>query len=263
MDTREDTITMLYYDRNDNERIYAVDGTLADGSSSHQFDIKTYDRSIVEGDLAGAGDEMKDIIWDGIQAFAMKFVKGGAGAGTVYIHSKEFNGAFEDTVNTGDVHDAKDFDMTPGVVIGGFDFFLYWHEDDNYVTLYKYEITADGWTDLVHSAAGIMIPPNKTQQGLAYDGNDVLYFVLLDTGDSKYYLYSYEITADTLTKLGEHNVALMLDRNNAGVIPNEFEKGFGLTDKTVYEIKPRRGGIVQLQNISIQQNFKRIPWKNK
>ena len=233
VDTRDDTITMLYYDRDDNERIYAVDGTLADGSASHQFYIRTSDRGIVEGDLAGAGDEMKDIIWDGTRAFAMKFVKGGAGAGTVYIHAKEFNGAFDDSFNTGDVHDAKDLDMRPGVVIGGFDFFLYWHEDDNYVTLYKYEIAANGLTDLVHSAADIKIPINKSQQGIAYDGSNILYFILQDTGDSKYYLYSYEITEDILTKSGEYNVSLMLDRNTASGIK---EKAFHLTEYKVYQL---------------------------
>ena len=90
---------MFYYDRV-NERIYAVDGTKGDGSSSHQFYINTSDRSITEGDLAGSTDEMIDILYDGTRAFATKFVREGAGAGVVAFYGREFNNVFSDSFPT-------------------------------------------------------------------------------------------------------------------------------------------------------------------
>ena len=88
-------------------------------------------------------------------------------------------------------------------------------------------------------------------RGLASDNSDVLYMVLEDTDDNKNYLCSYAITADTFTQLAEYNIALMLDRNNVGTVPNEFEKGFSIdSTETVYEIRPRKGGVRILQNMS-------------
>ena len=248
--TRVDKIKMFYYDRI-NERVYAVDGTTADASSSRQFYIDTTDKSITEGDLAGGNDEMLDIIWDGTRAFSIKFNRIGAGAGEVDFFAREFNSVFSDSHATGDIFDAKNYDMTPGIVISGFYWFLYWHEDNNNVELWKYEIANNGWTKMETSTAGIKISTNKSQQGFAYDGSDVLYFVLYDTGDSKHYLYTYIITTDTLTKKGVYNISLMLDRNNSAITPNEFEKGFSIgASETVYEIKARRGGIRILQNMA-------------
>ena len=243
--TRVDKIKMFYYDRT-NERIYMVDGTTADASSSRQFYIDTTDKSITEGDVAGGVDEMLDIIWDGVRAFSMKFNRTGVDPFVVDFYARDFSGAvFSDSQTTGDQWNAKDYDMSPGVVVSGFDWFLYWHEDNNNTELWKYEIANNGWTKMETSAAGIKLPTNKSQQGIAYDGTDILYFVLYDMGDSKYYLYSYAITSDTLTKLGEHNISLMLDRNTASGV---LEKAFHVSEYKIYQLHEN---IQQLHLISI------------
>ncbi|KKK92555.1 hypothetical protein LCGC14_2701760, partial [marine sediment metagenome] len=94
--------------------------------------------------------------------------------------------------------------------------------------------------------------PDDQLKGISYDGNNILTFIAKQVADEKNYICIYDITEDDLSVLTEHNVALMTDRNNSGSVPNEFEKGFGLTNKIVYEIKPKRGGIIQLQNLSSQ-----------
>ncbi|KKK72803.1 hypothetical protein LCGC14_2900230, partial [marine sediment metagenome] len=143
---------------------------------------------------------------------------------------------------------ALTWDTSQVVLIGGFVWFLWKWSDEN-VELWKWEIGTTNFTEMEDIGANTELPP-ITQRAIAYDGSDVLTFVLQDTGDSKYYLYTYEIGSDTLTKGAEYNIALMLDRNNAGTVPNELEKGFGISNKIVYEIKARGGGVIQLQDIS-------------
>lgn len=96
------------------------------------------------------------------------------------------------------------------------------------------------WTKGTHTytkfsnAGATMNLPTKDQRAIAYDGNDTLYFVLQDTDDSKFYLYTYEISTDTLTKRGEYNIALMLDRNT---VSGTLEKAFHLTEDKIYQIQ--------------------------
>ena len=94
----------------------------------------------------------------------------------------------------------------------------------------------------------------KTDQNyrfLSYDGNDFLKGIVEADADGKNYLIEFSIGGDAFTIGAEHNVILMLDRNNVGTAPNELEKGFSIdATETVYEIKARRGGIRILQNCS-------------
>ena len=89
-----------------------------------------------------------------------------------------------------------------------------------------------------------------SQRGSAYDGSDNIYFVGNKDGDGLNYLLRYNITGNSITALSVYNIALQLDRNNRATIPNELEKAFGISNEIVYEIKPRRGGIIQLQDLN-------------
>ena len=92
--------------------------------------------------------------------------------------------------------------------------------------------------------------PERTQMGISYDGSDIITFVGNKDAGGLDFLVSYSIGSDAFVVNDVFNVALMIDRNNSGTVPNELEKGFGMANEIVYEIKPRRGGIVQLQDIS-------------
>jgi len=74
--------------------------------------------------------------------------------------------------------------------------------------------------------------------------------VVKDTSDSKYYLHTWDGT--TLTKKGEYNIALMLDRNSdsSGTAPFNSERGFHLTDYYVYQILRNRGGIWKISDLN-------------
>lgn len=91
-----------------------------------------------------------------------------------------------------------------------------------------------------------------SQNGMAYDGDDILQFSGDVSGTEK--LITWSISEDAFTEFGEYNIALMLDRNCSNTVPNEMEKAFSIAKDEnnlsyIYEIKPRKGGIIQLQTI--------------
>ncbi|KKM60068.1 hypothetical protein LCGC14_1545600, partial [marine sediment metagenome] len=85
-------------------------------------------------------------------------------------------------------------------------------------------------------------------RGITYDGSNIFSMVLDDSGTNT--LFKFNISGNSFTELSTYNIALQLDRFNIGTVPNEFEKAFGVSNEIVYEIKPNRGGVVQLQDIS-------------
>ncbi|KKK66289.1 hypothetical protein LCGC14_2965610, partial [marine sediment metagenome] len=135
------------------------------------------------------------------------------------------------------------------IVSDGTNHWMLYQSTTDHVFIVK-SVIADGtFTNIEDLGATLNLPP-KNQQGIAYDGSNILTFVLQDTGDSKYYLWTYNISGDVATKGAEYNIALMLDRHNIGTAPNELEKAFGVFNEIVYELKANRGGVIQLQDIS-------------
>jgi len=141
-------------------------------------------------------------------------------------------------------------------IVGDMFFFLHWDNNDDNTKLYKYDVGDDAWTKLQDCGAGIQLSSNKNLLGISYDDSDKLYFVLYDSGDSKNYLYTYEITADTLTKGAEYNIALMMNRNTdaTNAIPFNLEKAFGVetgvNDLMVYQIALNRGHLYKIADLT-------------
>ncbi len=139
---------------------------------------------------------------------------------------------------------ARTYAMTQQIVRPSYLWFLWKWSNEN-VEIWKWEIGTNNYTEMEDCGAGTALPDNKNQWGLSYDGSDIIYFILKDTGDSKHYLWSYVISSDTLTKLSEYNIALMLDRNTAAGVQ---EKGFHLTEYKIYQFQ---SNTTQLYLISI------------
>ena len=141
------------------------------------------------------------------------------------------------------------FSLSFGVVVGtGFYFSLDSNLSTNF-SLFKYD-SAGGIGAALAAISGFNLPSNGSQKGLSYDGIDTIFYIANKIADGLNYLYAYSVTDDINVDLGVYNIALMLDRNNEGVFPNELEKGFGISNEITYEIKARRGGIIQLQDLS-------------
>lgn len=115
----------------------------------------------------------------------------------------------------------------------------------------NYMLKYDGATVDPGAALTLYEPcDSRNMHGIAYDGSNLLYFILKKTADSKNYLVTYSISGNSYTVHSEYNIAIMLDRNCSNTVPNLLEKAFGLSNKIVYQIKPRKGGLIQLQDLS-------------
>lgn len=109
-----------------------------------------------------------------------------------------------------------------------------------------------GPTITAFASTAVYEPTNEVnQRSHAYDGSNIISFAAKKKADGFDYLLQYNISGNSLSAGALFDVALQLDRNNSGTVPNELEKAFGMTTEIVYEIKPRRGGIVQLQDLSV------------
>lgn len=144
------------------------------------------------------------------------------------------------------------------VVVVGTDVYFYFFKTANNSHLFKFDENAGTLSHLKDCGVNTDSPV-QALRAIAYDGSDLLYFVLDVSGTN--YLYTYSISTTTLTQLSEYNICLMLDRNCSNKVPNEFEKAFDTTRNgttnlsRIWEIKPVKGGLIQLQTIYKTQNI--------
>jgi hypothetical protein len=148
--------------------------------------------------------------------------------------------------------DSKNVDNAEcSYVITESSYFYFIYQQTNDVCKIKRNNYFDTWDSIDNIGSNLQI----NQPSVAYDDDDLLYFVLYDTSDSKNYLYSYSISGDTSTKIAQFDIALMLDRNNAGDEPSPQEKGFEVSGTNIYQIVPRMGQVFKLQDISNSDDF--------
>ena len=141
-------------------------------------------------------------------------------------------------------------DVSPAIVVGTDAYFVWWITTTNEIGVRKLDTTIPDVL-ITSLLLNTDVPDSASQFNIAYDGLDSIFFIGEKTGDD--YLFVYSIIGDNYTSLGRFDVALMQDRDNEGIVPNELEKAFGLSgtsDEIVYELKARRGGIVQLQDVN-------------
>lgn len=79
----------------------------------------------------------------------------------------------------------------------------------------------------------VSYPASFNQNGLAYDGSNILFFVWEDIDDNENYLFTYNISGNSLSQGGKYNIALMLDRNTVSGIK---EKAFHLSEDEIYQL---------------------------
>jgi len=137
--------------------------------------------------------------------------------------------------NEEDTDNALKKDIGYGVVIG-----TKYYVQRNGINIMEYD-DATSTIDPGSSHANWVNPDNRSQQFItANSDNSLLYYIAKKVSDGLNYLWSYAIIDEATTESALYNVALMLNRNNAGTVPNEVEKGFGISNEIVYEIKPKR-----------------------
>ncbi len=247
---RTQKIQGMFYDRT-NEYIWFVDCN----NSSTTFDVWYLDLSddtITEVDTFTTVNTVS--IYDIFEI----------SAGKMYVVGREFifNGGIHYwitvwRVDTAPIVEMNDKDVGVGftdigkvVVVGTIAYFIAEYVV-NFVEILQY--TEDGTIATAFSMGNGYNIPSENQKAISYDGNDFLYFVLLDRGNSNARtLYSYSISGDVVTSLSVNNLALMLDRNNAKVHPSKHEKAFHLTNQEIYQLRPA------INNYVIPQGFAKI-----
>jgi len=127
----------------------------------------------------------------------------------------------------------RTYDISQACIIETDVYFLWKWSDEN-VELWKFNFSGGAFTQMEDLGANTELP-SPNQRAIAYDGSDVFYFVLQDTSDSKFYLWTYVISTGIATKQGEYNICLMLNRNTA---PGVMEKAFHITEPKVYQLHP-------------------------
>lgn len=150
----------------------------------------------------------------------------------------------------------NDIQLTYTIVISDVVYLLYQSSDDH-VILYKNTLGADSWVELDDLGSDSNIPSDVNYHAIAYDGSDILYFVIYDVGDGKIYLWSYSIADDVSMRLGEFDIAIMLDRNNdsSGDTPNDIEKAFAVGGTKIYKFSRLKSGVILIQNIADSPEF--------
>lgn len=126
------------------------------------------------------------------------------------------------------------------VVVVGTDVYFYFFKTGDNIHLFKFDENA-GTISHVKDCGVNTDSPSQSLRTIAYDGSDILYFILTESGTN--YLYTYSIATTTLTKLSGYSIAIQLNRNTAtGVL----EKGFHLSEDKIYQIPTNYTGMLNL-----------------
>ena len=241
--TDDRNIIGSYFDR-DNDIIYFIGwevGVDGDKIQCWQLNVLTYTASDIGASIDAdnaAGDGIGLDVWlrDGNLEVLLRDDNGGSLRWEVFKWVDP-NWTY---INFVTVQDTIYF---PAVIIGTNAYFVSVLEATHTASVQRWTGAALTVRDGIATVDG---PSDDNMLSMSYDGIDILSFPLFSTGDAENRLFIWSITGTEETKLAAYNVALMLDRNAA-----ELEKGFSIgASETVYEIKARRGGIRQLQNMS-------------
>lgn len=208
--------------------------------------------------IIGIGGVNADTILDVFQANSAIYEAGIADGANATLHIYEYTGAGAagwtircNAQNMGAIG-GRTYAGSQFAADGTYGWFLFKWSNEN-VKLWRWTYNAASTVMMEDLGANTQLPP-AAQGAIAYDGNDLLYFVLQDTGDSKYYLHSYSISTDNHTKLGEYNIALQLERNTElGVL----EKGFHISEDKIYQIpSTNRGTLNYISNFNFGDDIK-------
>lgn len=252
-------IVSFWHDRA-NTTIYGVDGRSFGSVYLWKIDYST-DTTTETDSLTGGGDHdyiVYDVFMMGSDVYIAVLHRDNTGGPDFYLEIfKVVAGSLVEQVQ---------------IVVSGFQvisylevidatnaYFWYAHTSGgNHVVLYHYDgantlTEKDDQTDFAQ--------PIEIKKGIGYDGNNILYYVLTDTDDSKDYLCSYNISGDVFTQLGEYNIVLMLDRNTNSTAnpPNNLEKAFHVSEDKIYQIPTNYSGNLNLISVhDFQTNINSI-----
>ena len=200
------------------------------GLDLYQNDVDDFEISIINTSPTGSILYVDTI-------FAQFFFRGDL---TGSIQVKNIDNGTSVSQDMGYITDGS-YDISQVAVIGT-DVYFNWKMANENVKLWKYDSITNTITEIKDCGTNTELPPDN-MRGISYDEDNTLYFVLQDTSDLKYYLYTYEISTDALTKGDEYNIALQLDRDT-----DSYEKVFSMQSDEVYQVT--ENGVESFSNSS-------------
>ena len=192
-----------WHDRT-NELIYIIDWEPGNNSESWVVDYSTWSNITIakhNGDLGGIftttfnidiflrDGNLEAIVADGLQ-----------------IDARRYNNPWASIDTNPDNIDR----VSRVVIVGTVAYFTGDLTGNNTVGMYSFDGATVDTLDTIAATSYVDEIPAKN---MAYDGDDIIYFIANDDGTGDNYLYSYAITTDTITKLGVADYLLMSDRD--------------------------------------------------
>lgn len=156
----------------------------------------------------------------------------------------------KDTLDTG-IGVGNEFLVSFLTRVGANFYFIGWEDSQSTTDIYLYTVGTTTISQVKEIATSKLIPDYEGQWGIAYDGSNILYFVLRASDDSdNVYLYSYVISTDVVTRLAKRDISLMADRFSIGTVPpfsleKAFGKSVGVDDLIVFQIPLTNTGTLR------------------
>lgn len=218
-DRANELIYLIEQDGANNAETYVVDYSnwAAISITKHNGDLGVAAGGIFDIDIFLRDGNLEIIICDGNQIDARRYNDPWA--------SIDING---DNVNS----------VSCVVIIGTVAYFYGDINGANTVGMYSFDGATVDTLDTIAATSFPTAPPGfglAAVKNMAYDGDDTIYFIANDDGTGDDYLYSYGITADTITKRGKASYYLMRDRDTeTGVKEKAWD--FNVNAFSVYQL---------------------------
>ena len=218
-DRSNELIYLIQSDAVNDSETYVVDYSnwAAITITKHNGDLGVAIQSVYRNDIFLRDGNLEVILCTGLQVEALRY-------NNPWV-SIDVNG---DNVNT----------VGCVVVVGTVAYFYGDINGANTIGMYSFNGAVVATLDTIAATSFPTAPAGATlaaAKNMAYDGDDTIYFIAKDDGTGDNYLYSYGITADTITKRGLASYYLMRDRDTAAGV-KEKAWDFNVNGFSVYQL---------------------------
>lgn len=267
--SRDHIIQSVWHDR-DNSIIYGVD--CDNDGNADDYDVWKLDYSISQtsptiteiGSSIGADNNTVyayDIFMIGTDVFVVNYE---TQIGIGYLIVREVDSApftEEDTQSMVGYPDPAPGIWYMGLIIGN-TYHSFWGLQGDANGIYGFNYDDSITTISIESnITNYVVETDNQFLGIAYDNNNLLYFVAEKTADNLTYLISYSISGDSYSILGRYDIALMSERNNdsSASLPFNTEKGFHVSKDKIYQIPSSYTGRLNwISNYDFEDTIKAI-----
>jgi hypothetical protein len=221
--SRTNPIKAMWHDRGTTRLYYATLEAGADWEARVFYLDSGYNETQVGGAVTDDCDSVDVFIMNSV----LSIMKEDRGGGPMIYEWVDPNWVQADVLAADDLTDQSYM-----VVIDATNAYFYGDETVKELTMYHWSNAAITAKDEI---AGYGLPADS-QKAIAYDGNNLLYFIATKDADGNAdYLMSYSISGDVIAEVCKLDINIMLDRNTASTVN---AKAFHSSNYEVYQLHP-------------------------